>query len=295
MSAPHVAELTGRALIHVTGEDARGFLDRLITADMDALGDGGAGYGALLTPQGKIIADFLVMPLDDGFLIDAPEAAGVDLIKRLTLYKLRAKVAIEDVSGKLAVVAVWDAQEPPLIPGHAVRDPRHPALGYRAYVARAAVGPAEALPHAVIDDEAAYHARRAGLGIPESSVDFALNDAFPHEAAMDQLHGVAFDKGCYVGQEVVSRMQHRGTARRRPVQVAADTALPPSGTVLTAGGKAIGAIGSVAGNEGVAIVRLDRAKEAIDTGGQILAGDVAVRLTLPDWAGYGWPAAGEAD
>jgi folate-binding protein YgfZ len=295
MTAARVAALDGRALVHVTGADARHFLDRLVTADVDRIADGdGAGYGALLTPQGKILADFLIVRLDDGFLLDGPAEAAGDLVKRLTLYKLRADVRIEDVSDRLAVVAVWGVDAAPAMPGHTVRDPRHPDLGFRAYVPKVAVGAAEGFGGAVIETAAAHAAHRAALGIPEGAADFALGEMFPHDVAMDQLSGVAFDKGCYVGQEVVSRMEHRATARRRPVLVSAEAPLPSTGAEITAGGKPLGSLGTVAGNEGLAIVRLDRAKDAADGGVPILAGGVPVRLTLPAWAHYDWPA-GKAD
>ena len=298
MARLRVAELKSRAVLHVTGDDAASFLDRLITSDIDPLvdaGPGAAAYGALLSPQGKILTDFLVVRETDGFLIDLPAAAAADLAKRLTLYKLRAKVAVEDVSDRLAVLAIWDGGEAPAIPGRLVRDPRHPALGFRAYVADVAIGAAEAFPGSEIEPEATYQEHRAALGIPEAGMDFQFGDAFPHEIAMDQLSGVAFDKGCYVGQEVVSRMQHRGTARRRPVLVAADTTLPVSGTEILAGGKAAGTLGSAVGGTGLAVVRLDRVKDAMDAGAPITAGDVPIRLSLPGWAGYTWPAGPESD
>lgn len=298
MARLSVAELKSRAILHITGEDAASFLDRLITADIDPLVEGGpgtAGYGALLSPQGKILTDFLVVRESDGFLIDAPAAAAADLARRLTLYKLRADVTVDDVSDRLAVLALWGDDETPAMPGRTVDDPRHPGLGRRVYVADAAIGPAEAFPGADIEPEAAWQAHRAGLGIPEAGTDFPFGEAFPHEIAMDQLSGVAFDKGCYVGQEVVSRMQHRGTARRRPVLVEADAELPAGGAEITAGGKPAGTLGSSFGRSGLAIVRLDRVKNSMDAGEPVMAGTVPVRLSVPGWAAYGWPDSGAGD
>ncbi len=126
-------------------------------------------------------------------------------------------------------------------------------------------------------------------GIAESGSDFALQDAFPHDVLFDLTGGVSFRKGCYVGQEVVSRMQHRGTARRRVVVVTADAALPAAGTELLTGGKPIGTLGTVAGNRGLAIVRIDRAGEAIASATPILAGETAVSLSLPSWTGLAFP------
>jgi folate-binding protein YgfZ len=287
-----VAELASRAVLHVTGADAVSFLDRIVTVDVDAVVRGGAGYGALLSPQGKVLTDFLILSVDDGFLIDCPATAAADLLKRLTLYRLRAKTAIEDVSGKLRVLAIWGTDHAPAMPGRVVRDPRLAALGFRAIVPTVAVGPAEALPGAEIVDEAVYMDHVVGAGIPTLGVDAAFADVFPHDLGMDCLGGVAFDKGCYVGQEVVSRMEHRATARRRPAVVTAAVPLPPSGTEVTAGGRAAGALGAVAGTRGVALLRLDRIREASAAGAAILAGDVPVSVDLPAWARWGWPDGG---
>jgi folate-binding protein YgfZ len=137
--------------------------------------------------------------------------------------------------------------------------------------------------------EAEYDAHRIGLGVPEGGIDFAFGDAFPHDADMDQLGGVDFDKGCYVGQEVVSRMEHRGTARRRIV-LAEGVGLTAR-TEITAAGKPIGQLTSTAAERGLALVRLDRAKEAMDQGQPILAGAASLTLALPPWARFTWPHA----
>jgi folate-binding protein YgfZ len=225
--------------------------------------------------------------------VDCPADAGPDLLKRLSLYRLRAKVEIEDVSDRLAVLALWDCDVPPRIPGTLARDPRHPDLGYRAYVAKAAVGPAQAFHGAAPDVENAWQIHRVGLCIPEAGRDYALGEAFPHEIAMDALSGVSFDKGCYVGQEVVSRMEHRGTARRRPAVVTSEAPLPDSGTEILADGRPVGALGSGYGHRGIAVVRLDRVREAVLAGRPVTCGSVPVTIELPAWAPWGWPATGE--
>ncbi len=290
MSAPRVARLASRGVLHVTGEDAATFLDRVVTADVDAIPADTAGYGALLSPQGKVLSDFLLVAVDDGFLIDCPRAAAPDLLKRLGLYRLRAKVGLEDVSDRLAVLALWDVEAPPRMPGRTVRDPRHPALGFRSIVPASAVGPAEAFEGAEIEPEDAYAVHRAGLGIPEVGSEVGFGEAFPHEIAMDALSGVSFDKGCYVGQEVVSRMEHRATARRRPVIVAAQAPLPDTGTEILAGERPAGALGTAHGHRGMAIVRLDRIAEARAAGAPVSCGGVPVEVAIPDWAPWGWPA-----
>jgi hypothetical protein len=275
-------ELAPRGIVSVAGEEARSFLDRLITCDMDRVGPGKARFGALLSPQGKILADFIVAQTgESAFVLDVPAAGVGDLIRRLTLYKLRAKVAITDLSATHAVRVGWDGTSIP----DAVQDPRLPELGWRAIVAREVGGSDQ-------DGERTYHARRIRLGVPESGLDFALGDAFPHEALMDQLGGVDFDKGCYVGQEVVSRMQHRGTARTRIVSLTYDEAAPEPGTEVTAGDRSLGRTCSAAGERGLAMIRIDRATDALQAGTQILAGDRLVRFARPAWVRFPYP--GEA-
>jgi folate-binding protein YgfZ len=277
------AELASRGIVRVAGEEARSFLDRLITCDMDRVEPEKARFGGLLSPQGKILADFIVAQAgDSAFLLDCPTACVGDLIRRLTLYKLRAKVTITDLSATHSVSAGWGGAA---LPDGALPDPRLPELGWRQILAREA----SVLGRA---GEEAYHAHRIRLGVPEAGLDFALGDAFPHEALMDQLGGVDFDKGCYVGQEVVSRMQHRGTARTRIVSVACEEPAPEPGVEVTAGDRALGRIGSVSGDCGLAMIRIDRAADALEAGTPILAGGRPVRFAKPDWVRFPYP--GEA-
>lgn len=294
MAGASVAELTSRAVVAIEGPDAAALLDRLVTVDTDAATLDRAAFGALLSPQGKILTDFLLVRNGaESFLIDLPKVAAADFVKRMTMYKLRAQVTVRDVSDTLAVIAVWDADGAPTLPGRVAEDPR--GLGYRGYVQTAAVGAAEALPGAVIADETAFQTRRIEACLPEAGADYPFGDAFPHDVAMDQLSGVDFTKGCYVGQEVVSRMQHRGTARRRPLVVTTTAgALPAPGTEITAGGKPVGVLGSTAGAVGIALGRLDRVTDAMTAGEPILAGDVPVALTLPPYAHYSLPPSGPA-
>ncbi|WP_332696955.1 CAF17-like 4Fe-4S cluster assembly/insertion protein YgfZ, partial [Bosea sp. (in: a-proteobacteria)] len=201
--------LVDRGVIRVSGDDARDFLQNIVTNEMDEVTLERAGYGALLTPQGKIIGDFLVVAVPEeeggGFLLDCPLLQTPDLMKRLKLYKLRAKVTLDDLSETTAVIASADGAALPPDAGLVYTDPRLPALGERAITDRGGV---EEIASGSMED---YHARRIALGIPDGGRDFAYGDAFPHEALFDQLGGVSFKKGCYIGQEVVSRMQHRGT------------------------------------------------------------------------------------
>jgi folate-binding protein YgfZ len=280
----HIAELARRGVVAVSGDDAGKFLNDLITCDVPA-GEGGAAYGGLLTPQGKILFDFIVFRDGGRFLFDMPRALVGDFVRRLSFYRLRAKVEIADLSDDHIVVAAWGSDVPPILDGPTAPDPRRAALGFRAVVPAGADMAAD-YDEARIED---YDAHRIALGIPEGGLDFPFGDSFPHDAAMDQLAGVDFVKGCYVGQEVVSRMEHRGTARRRFV-IATGATLPEAGTAVTGGGKPLGTLGSSSGTTGLALVRLDRAKEAIDAGVPIAAGNCDITLTLPAWAGYTWPA-----
>lgn len=271
---------TGRSLISVTGEDATHFLQNLITCDVEKLPEGVARPGALLTPQGKIMFDFLVFrDGDGGFLIDIDDRLTADFLKRLTMYKLRAKVTISESDESLAGIS-WESDSTP-DGGRAVRDSRFPAaLTVMRHYGAAPEG---------TDDPEGWTALRIANGVAESGADFAPGDAFPHDVSFDQNTGVDFRKGCFVGQEVVSRMQHRGTARRRLVIASADAPAFAPGAALESGGKTVGALGSVARGSALALVRLDRAKDAMDAGTPITANGQSVALSLPPNVGYRWP------
>ncbi|SEO90860.1 hypothetical protein SAMN02799625_04201 [Methylobacterium sp. UNC300MFChir4.1] len=275
-----VALLPDRALVTVTGPDATTLLQGVLTCNVETLQPGEARLGALLTPQGKILFDFLVSRIPDGFRFDVLADRAADLAKRLTLYRLRAQATIA-ADPTVAVAAAWAGAAPPA--AEALADSRAADLGARLY--------AEAGAFSADATEADYHAHRIALGVPEGGRDFAFGDAFPHEALMDQLGGVDFRKGCYVGQEVVSRMQHRGTARTRILAAAYADAAPAPGTEITAGGKVLGTTGSAAGNRGLATVRLDRLGDALASGETPRAGDQPVTLTRPACATFAMPDA----
>ncbi|MBX9468150.1 MAG: folate-binding protein YgfZ [Rhizobium sp.] len=272
------AFLPDRAFVRIAGPDAEHFLQNLITTDLGALVDNELRPGALLTPQGKIFFDFLISRDEDGFLIDIRADQLEAFVKRMTMYKLRAPVTIEPQADAGATVT-WDGN------GDGVVDHRFTLAGAQV---RRQPGHFDGA-----GDREGYDALRILHGVPESGPDYALQDAFPHDVLFDKSGGLSFRKGCYVGQEVVSRMHHRSTARRRVVIVSADTALPESGTEITIGGKQIGALGTVAGDHGLAIVRIDKAGEAINAGEAILAGGVPVALALPVWSGLSFPTAAE--
>ena len=284
MADSFLCRLESRSLVEVAGPEASDFLDRMITQKTEIADGRAAAFGALLTPQGKIISDFLVVRQENGgFLLDAPAAGAPELSKRLTMFKLRADVTI----GVPPLVVYAGLGTPPAVAGLVAEDPRHPGLGWRLYAPEGAV--------ATDADEAIWQAHRISLGVPEAGADLPLLDAFPHDLAMDSLHGVDFDKGCYVGQEIVSRMRYRGTARRRPVVLSAEADLPPAGSEILVGGRVAGHLGSAYGARGIAILRLDRVHEAMVSGEAITVDGQSVSVALPAWADYGWPESPNPD
>ncbi|MDA9401056.1 CAF17-like 4Fe-4S cluster assembly/insertion protein YgfZ [Bradyrhizobium sp. CCBAU 45389] len=277
------AFLPDRGVVKVAGEDARNFLNGLVTTDLDRLKPGLGRFGALLTPQGKIIVDFLITEVPaghgGGFLIDCPKALADTLATKLKFYKLRAKVTVENLD--LGVLAAWGGQ-PAAQSDLAFADPRNAELGTRILIPEDLKQKLSDLIGAELVDAAEYEAHRIALGIPRGGLDFMYSDAFPHETNMDRLAGVDFDKGCYVGQEVVSRMQHRGTARTRSVKVLLDDISPEVGVGVMAGDKPVGTMGSSAHGKGIALVRIDRVADALDAGQPLTAGGLALTLADPE-------------
>jgi folate-binding protein YgfZ len=251
------AFLPDRGVVKVSGEDARNFLNGLVTTDVTRFEPG----------TGR-------------FLIDCPRALAPGLASKLGFYKLRAKVAVENLSDGLGVIAAWDgefATQPDL----AFADPREPRLGWRIPAPEELAQKVADLIGADLVDCADYEAHRIASGVPRGGLDFMYGDAFPHETNMDRLHGVDFAKGCYVGQEVVSRTQHRGTARTRTVRVSLDGPRPEPGTAILAGDKPVGTMGSAANNQGLALIRIDRVADALGAGLALTAGGLAIRLADP--------------
>jgi folate-binding protein YgfZ len=290
--AMQAAVLPDRGVIKISGDEARALLDRLVTSDIDTLQPGGARFAALLTPQGKILFDFIVVeasPQDGGgFFLDCPRVLAADLAKRLVFYRLRAKVPIEDMSDRLAVMAAWDG-EGTTEEALCYPDPRLPALGLRLILPPTSAAAAAADLGATLTDAAAYERHRIALGIPRGGEDFMYGNAYPHETDMDQLGGVDFAKGCFVGQEVVSRMQHRSTARSRIVPITYADAAPMSGLPITAGEKTVGTLGSTAAGQGLALLRLDRVGDALEKNLPLVAGGIELTLRKPDWARFRFP------
>jgi tRNA-modifying protein YgfZ len=262
--------LSDRALLRASGADARHFLHNLLTADIAGLPPGKAAYAALLTPQGKILFDMFVFDAGECFLIDSARSQVNELLRRLTFYRLRAKV---DISVADNVHVAVSPREPG--DGQPFADPRVGDLGWRACVTVQAA-PAQG-----------YRAARLRLGLADAE-DLGSAEFFPHEANLDQFGGVSFAKGCYVGQEVVSRMEHRGTARSRMLPITLSGPAPARGSNILSGDKTVGTVLSSDGNRALALLRLDRLAEVSDP---LLTDGVAVTVHKPGWMRYDVPGA----
>jgi folate-binding protein YgfZ len=275
-----VCLLRDRGVIELAGTDATGFLQRLITNSVLGIPKGEGRYAGLLPPQGKLLFDFFVVPLsggaDAGYLIDCAGEQTADLVKRLNLHKMRAKIAIEDQSKKFAVAAIFGGEVAAGLEGLIYRDMRAPHMGLRV------IAPRDALAKLDRGEASRYEAHRIARGVPKGGVDFVHGNAFVQDVNLDLMNGVDFKKGCYVGQEVVARVHYRNSARKRIVKIHFDGPAPAQGAQITAGETNIGQVGSTAGGEGLAMVRLDRLEEARVAGVALKAGDVEVDVTLPD-------------
>lgn len=273
------AHLEDRAVIALSGGEARSFLQGLITNDIEKLKPGHGLYAALLTPQGKISFDFFLAEGDGAILLDCATTARESLMKRLKLYKLRAKVEIEarDQLGVYANLEGHPENRPADYAARAVTfaDPRLAALGTRSIASRSEM-PAR------LAGAASYHGARLALGVPEAD-DFGSDKIFALDAGLEELHGVSFEKGCYVGQELTARMKHRATTRKRilPIETLDAGALPAPGSAIAAGGQALGEIAATYGARGFALLRLDRLNDTQDA----TAGDTPVRILRPQWLG----------
>ena len=285
-----------RTQILVRGPEAETFLQSIFTADLTSLETGILRASALLSPQGKIQFDFLISRVEDGFRIDLAKEGSEVFAKRLTLYRLRAKAEIIVLNESIIRLS-WktdsSSSESDSIADEnyqPVRDERFPEEVniLRHYAENGSASPATQ------SDRNAWAALRIHYGIAEGGTDFIMNDVFPHDINFEQFSGVSFKKGCFVGQEVVSRMQHRGTARRRILQVTAQANLPASDTPITADGKEVGTLRSVNGSNALALVRIDRVKDAMDKNIPLLAGETEVSMTIPAYAKFTFPE-GAAD
>lgn len=276
--------LADRAVLKLEGPDTRPFLQGLITNDIDRLSPGHPLYAGLLTAQGKIIADFILMQAGEAILLDCASAAAADLAARLKKFRLRAKVTITEAGAGLEVLSAPDA--PPLVTTAiaAGPDPRLADMGWRWIIAPGAVQAIamEQEPHT------AYDRHRIECGVPDSNFDLRPETFFPLDCNFEELNGVDFAKGCYVGQELTARMKHRATARRRILPVASATGLPAHGTTLKSGDTEVGEMLGSQGPIGLAMLRLDRLgtgrRLTAATGETIEVGRPHYPLILPEAA-----------
>lgn len=269
--------LGDRSLIAFSGPDAEHLLHNVVTCNVESLETGVAQISALLTPQGKIMFDFLVSrDEDDGFIVEIAEESAPAFMQKMIMYRLRSKVEISESSESFVRVSWSDDSTSS---NTALRDTR---FSHRT-VTR------EYLDAGPATDRTEWDQLRIDNGVPESGRDYALGDAFPHDVSLDQNQGVDFQKGCYIGQEVVSRMHHRHTARRRMLIATCEKEFDKE-AAITSSGKALGTLGTVVGTQALALCRIDRVEDAVKAGDKILAGETPLTLTIPPHVSYDWPS-----
>ncbi len=257
--------LSNRSVLRIAGDEARPFLQGLVTQDILHVAEGAAVFTALLTPQGKILFDFILVPKGDEFLIDCDAEAAPALLKRLTLYKLRARVTI--VPEPDLAVAVGDIRDPVA----AFVDPRSDTLASRAIIKNAD------MPSADGD----YDTARLAAGVPEFGKDFWSEEVFLLDVNYDALNAVSYKKGCFVGQEVTSRMKRKGEIRKRTLMASFEGPAPAKGADVLAGENSVGKILSGRDGAALALVRLDRLKTATDEGRRLTVDGQPLQISFP--------------
>lgn len=275
------------ALLRLSGPDAAGFLDNLLTRDVGDLAPGGVAYAGLLTPQGKVIADMFVWRDWDGaFLLETAPSRLATLGQRLRLYKLRAKIEIEDASGTRRAMLQFEVPTSLAHPGAGgvliARDPRPPVAAQRALAPHGDVGLLASAFAPILTAED-VRSRRIAAGVPDLAEDAAPEEFFALEALFEELGGVDFQKGCFVGQENVSRMKRRATTRRKLCRIAYEGPAPAFGATVEAGGIPLGDVRNSADGFALAALRLDRAAEAAEKGASPTADGRPIRIAPPDW------------
>lgn len=253
-----------RTLLSVSGPDARSFLNNLLTQSLDRLTDGGVRYGALLTPQGKVLGDMLIWADGDRIILELDPSRADDIEKRLTMYKLRADVTLarEPEFGVLWSDAAFDG---------ARADPR---------LAGAALGWRKLSTDDASDGAAAYETHRLAAGVPDLARDAKPDEVFALEALLEELHGVDFQKGCFIGQENVSRMKRRATTRKKFCLIVFEGAAPEYGAAIEAGAATLGEVRTAAAGRAIALLRLDRAQAAREP---LTVQGRRVQLAAPAW------------
>ena len=283
MTGARASRLSGRGIVRIGGPEARSFLQGLVTNNVDQADGTRLVYSALLTPQGKFLFDFFMVgdPTDaSAVLLDSDGARASELVKRLSMYKLRAKVEIEDRSGDFAVIAFWNEDGSPMAEGPGLPDPRNAQLGRRAILPAKDTDAALAASKATELPEEAWHRHRISLGIGEAAEDFEPDRTFPLEVNFAELNGIDFHKGCFVGQEVTSRTKRRGSVRKRLLPVHVEGDMPEPGTPVKGGVREVGTIHSTdaESERALALLRLDLIGSAI-----LEAGQAEIRPEIPGW------------
>ena len=273
---PFACLLPHRGLLRICGADRVGFLNGLVSNDVTKATGHTGTYAALLTPQGKFLHDLFVLFYKDSLLIDCEAVRTDDLIQRLSAYRLRSQVVIENVSDLFDVWAVWDAPfsaEAGFFP-----DPRLPQLGGRMFVEKAAI------PKDVTQvDFTTYDSHRLALGVADGSHDMEIGKSTLAEGNFDLLNGIDWKKGCYVGQELTARMRYRGLVKKRLFPVRGEGGMPAWGTVLTLDGVEVGEMRSSGEGLGLALVKIETAQQVMDEKRQLSYQDKSVFVLKPDW------------
>lgn len=294
MGQMNLAVLEDRAVLRVAGADARDFLQNIITNDVSRVGDSTAVWGALLTPQGKYLHDFFIVEVAGALMLDCEKARVSDLADRLKRYRLRSKVEIEDVTADWAVAALmgtdadsgalvgYEGRGGPFAGGVCYVDPRYGGMGARALIPRSALGELLAVGFQEVGADV-FDYTRLCLGLPDGSRDLPVDKALPMENGFDGLHGIDWDKGCYVGQEMTARMRYRGTRRRQLLPVEIDGAAPEPGTAIMLGKREVGEMRSSAQGIGLALLRIDALETLAKEGGKLSAGGIAITPLRPPW------------
>lgn len=297
MAALRYALLDDRAVLTVAGEEARSFLQGLISNDIEKATEAHGIYAALLTPQGKFLFDFLIVGSQGKLLFDVEATRRADLKKRLTFYKLRSKATIAEEDGLAVVAAFGEGALAALGLGEqagaalafeggvAMTDPRLPALGARLLLPKAALAALETKGFAAAD-AADYDRWRLSLGVPNGSHDIEVDKGFLLESNFEELNGVDFGKGCYVGQELTARTKYRGVVRKRLMRVDVDGPLPAPGTPVMLGETEAGEMRSGRDGVALALIRLEHWEKARDTGAAMTAGEAKVTPVKPAWAAF---------
>lgn len=296
MSESFYAVLNDRAVIRVSGPDRVSFLQGLVSNNIETISATKSGYGALLTPQGKFLFDFFVYQQDeDSLLIECERGENgqraAELFKKLRMYKLRAKAELTDVTDSYDVIAVFGKDAltnlfKDTAPGTTGRiadgikavDPRLSAMGARILLPKNSLAEMAAIG-ATESDAESYHKLRVTLGLPNGSEELEVEKSILLENGFEELGGVDFKKGCYMGQELTARTKYRGLVRKRLLPITIDGAAPEAGTIIMNGDKEAGTIRSVHGSVGLALIRLERVGDDAD----LVAGHAKITVNVPDW------------